>query len=59
MPRKAASINQADIARAIRVAKQQGWNVVRITTPAGGTIEISESPDNRTETEEFEPLGAL
>jgi len=46
MPRRAAIVSQADVARAIRAAKQEGMHPVRIVlTPAGASIEIRDTPD--------------
>jgi hypothetical protein len=42
MPRTPARVTQADVARAIRAAKQAGAGKVRILTD--GTIEIEPTP---------------
>lgn len=42
MPRARAAVTQADVARAIRAAKQEGWHSVRIVMPGGGVIELGE-----------------
>lgn len=44
MPRRPAAITQADVARAIRAAKQEGWRAVRLVLPSGATIELNDSP---------------
>ena len=44
MPRRPAAITQADVARAIRAAKQEGWRAVRLVLPSGATIEIGDNP---------------
>ena len=63
MPRRAAIVSQADVARAIRAAKQEGMHPVRIVlTPAGASIEIRETPDIHKQDDEppkVIPLGAL
>lgn len=62
MSRRAASVTQADVARAIRAAKQEGWHVVRIVTPRGATIEIGDIPDIPSPPEpeaELEPLEVM
>lgn len=62
VPRRPATITQADVARAIRAAKQEGWRSVRIITPTGATIEIGETPDIHRQNDEgpkIIPLGAL
>ena len=63
MPRRAATVTQADLARAIRAAKQEGLHPVRIViSAAGATIEISETPDIHSDTEpeaDLEPLEVI
>ena len=44
MARRAATITQVEIRRAIRAAKQEGWRVVRLIMPGGVVVEISETP---------------
>jgi hypothetical protein len=44
MPRRAARITQADVARAVRAAKQAGADHVEIRPD--GTILVKLSPDN-------------
>jgi hypothetical protein len=63
MPRRAATVTQADVARAIRAAKQEGMHPVRIVlTGTGASIEIRDTPDihsgSETETK-LEPLEVI
>jgi hypothetical protein len=44
MPRRAARITQADVARAVRAAKQAGADHVEVRPD--GTILVKLSPDN-------------
>lgn len=62
MPRRAATVTQADVARVIRAAKQEGLHLVRIViTAEGASIEISETPGDRREPEmpKLEPLQVI
>jgi hypothetical protein len=63
VPRRAAIVSQADVARAIRAAKQEGMHPVRIVlTAAGASIEIRDTPDihNGPEPEtKLEPLEVI
>lgn len=52
MPRRAASITQADVARAIRAAKQTGAGPVRIMPD--GTILIDMQPAGRSNSQQNE-----
>lgn len=44
MSRRPAAITQADVARAIRAAKAEGWRGIRLVLPKGAVIEITEQP---------------
>ncbi|WP_291854766.1 hypothetical protein [Bradyrhizobium sp.] len=46
MPRTGATITQADVARAIRAAKQAGAAEVEVTTRDGGKILIRLTPQS-------------
>lgn len=56
MPRQAATITQADVARAIRAARQEGAAEVEVRTAGKSTIVIrlvsSTAPDSATENAE-------
>lgn len=49
MPRTAATITQADIARAIRAAKQAGAAELEVRSAGGATILIRISPSTAPE----------
>ena len=63
MPRRAAIVSQADVARAIRAAKQEGMHPVRIVlTATGASIEIRDTPDIHSAPEpetKLEPLEVI
>lgn len=62
MSRRPAAVTQADVRRAIRAAKQEGWHSVRVTVPGGATIEIAEAPvihSDRPAEEKLEPLESI
>jgi hypothetical protein len=46
MSRRSASFTQADVARAIRAAKQEGAGRVEIITAGGTTIRVTVIPDS-------------
>lgn len=49
MPRRAATVTQADVARAIRAAKQEGLTVTRIVVrPDGAFVETADAPEPPT-----------
>ena len=51
MSRRPAAITQADVARAIRAAKQAGAAEVEVKTPGAGTIIIRISPSTAPQDE--------
>jgi hypothetical protein len=46
MSRRDASFTQADVARAIRAAKQEGAGRIEIVTAGGTTIRVTVAPDS-------------
>lgn len=49
MPRRAATITQADVARTIRAAKQAGADTVEVVTIGGAKIIVRLTPTPSTE----------
>lgn len=49
MPRTAASLTQADVARVIRAAKQEGAAEVEVHSKDGGKIVVRLSPSTAPE----------
>jgi hypothetical protein len=58
MPRRPAAITQADIARAIRAAKQAGAAEVEVRVGAAATILVRIAPSTASE-KPLEPIGEI
>jgi hypothetical protein len=56
MARRAANITQADVARAIRAAKQAGASEVEVRVGGQATIVIRIAPSTAPETSLAEPV---
>ena len=56
MPRRAASVTQADVARTIRAMLQAGLRVVRVVTRKDGvSVETDAGPEQTADAPNIEP----